>query len=129
MGKYLLIIQEDKENDIRNKVHKMCEDLKVDHPQLVQDCSITFGYYPFVNDRITTENNTHNLAQWYLKNQNYNNYNDKPLQPNVNPIQIQSRGGPPIERITFAKSYEAALHNSNGDDTNNDAMSISSVKH
>lgn len=32
MGKYLLIIQADKEDDIRNKVHKMCKDLKVDHP-------------------------------------------------------------------------------------------------
>ena len=63
MGKYLLIIQADQEDNIRNKVHKMCVDLKVDHPQLVQECSETFGFYPFVNDRITTENNTHNLAQ------------------------------------------------------------------
>ena len=128
-GKYLLIIQADKENNLRNKVHQMCEDLKVDHPELVQECSETFGYYPFVNDRITTENNIHNLAQRYLRNQNYNNYDEKPLQPNANPIQIHQRGGPPIERITFQKSYAAVLRSSNGNDTNNDSMSISSAKH
>ena len=39
------------------------------------------------------------------------------------------QGDPPIEKITFAKLYAAAQDMSNGNATNNDAMSISLAKH
>ena len=67
LGKYLLIIQAEKEENICNKVHQICENLKVDQPLYAQDFYATFGYYSFLNDKIRTKNNTHNLAQRYLK--------------------------------------------------------------
>ena len=44
LGKYLLTIQAEKEDNIPNKVHQMCENLKVDHPQLAQDCFAIFEH-------------------------------------------------------------------------------------
>ena len=67
IGKYFLVTQIEKLDNVHNKVNQICEKLKNQQPLCAQESFTTFEHHPFIKNKISIKNKTHNLIQHYLQ--------------------------------------------------------------